>query len=121
MRQDRANGQEKAGVRKKRLERAGLVKRLRLWFGRLLLLALALLLLVWLGKQAYVFCVAQAIRTESAQWSELASTYEGQAIIMRNETVVTAPVAGSVAWLAADGDHGSYRFSGGPDQQYCGA
>ncbi len=103
MRQDRVNGKKKAGVRKKRLERAGLVKRLRLWFGRLLLLALVLLLLVWLGKQAYVFCVAQAIRTESAQWSELASTYEGQAIIMRNETVVTAPMAGSVAWLATDG------------------
>ncbi len=103
MREDRAKRWEKAGVRKKRLDRA-VVKRFRHWLGRFLLIAMALLVLVWFGKQAYVFCANRAIRTETAQWSELVSTHEGQAIIMRNETVVTAPVAGSVAWLAADGD-----------------
>jgi putative membrane fusion protein len=75
----------------------------KIWLGRALIVAAALLVLVWLGKQAYVFGVSEAIRTESAEWSELSETYEGQAIIMRNETVVTAPASGSVAWLVTEG------------------
>jgi putative membrane fusion protein len=101
--QDRADGQIKANNRKKRMERAGLAKRARIWIGRILLMAVVLLVLVWLGNQAYVFGVSEAIRTESAEWSELSVTYKGQAIIMRNETVVTAPASGSVAWLVTEG------------------
>jgi len=86
------------------LARDGLLGRLQIWLGRILLVAVALLMLFWLGKQAYVFGVSEAVRTVSAQWSDLSATYEGQAIIMRNETVVTAPVSGSVAWLAREGD-----------------
>jgi putative membrane fusion protein len=103
---DRASGQvntEKTGDRRKRLERAGLIKQARIWLVRALLVAVALLVLVWLGKQAYDFGVSKAIRTESAQWSALSSSYDGQAIIMQNETVVTAPAAGRVAWLVPEG------------------
>lgn len=103
MAQDRANGQAKPGVRRKRLERAGLIGRARIWLGRALFVAVALLVLVWLGKQAYVFGMSRAIRTESAQWSTLSASYDGQAIIMQNETVVTAPAAGEVAWLVPEG------------------
>jgi putative membrane fusion protein len=103
MARDRADEQTKANNRKKRLERASLIKRAEIWTGRILLMAVAILVLVWLGKQVYVFGVSEAIKTESAAWSELSVTYEGQAIIMRNETVVTAPASGSVAWLATEG------------------
>jgi putative membrane fusion protein len=103
MRQEKAKGQERPGIRKKRRERDGLVKSAGIWLGRILVLAVALLFLVWLGRQAYVFCIAQAIRTESVEWTGLTATYAGQAVIMRNETVVTAPATGSVAWLAAEG------------------
>jgi len=89
--------------RKKRLARAGQLGRVKIWIGRGLLVAVVLLVLVWLGKQVYVFGMSEAIRTESAEWSELSVAYEGQAIIMRNETVVAAPVSGSVAWLVAEG------------------
>ena len=102
MARDRADGQAKAN-RKKRLERAGLLGRVKIWLGRILIVAAALLVLVWLGRQAYVFCVSEAIRTESAEWSDLSATYEGRVIIMRSETVVTAPVSGSVAWLVTEG------------------
>jgi putative membrane fusion protein len=98
----RTDGQIKAD-RKKRLERAGRLGRVQIWLGRVLIVAVVLLVLVWLGKQVYVFGVSEAIRTESAEWSELSVTYEGQAIIMRNETVVAAPASGSVAWLVAEG------------------
>jgi putative membrane fusion protein len=101
--QNRAEGRIRARNRKKRLERAGLAKYVQIWIGRILLIAVALLILVLIGKQAYVFCVSEAIRTESAAWSELSVTYAGPAIIMRNETVVTAPASGSVAWLVAEG------------------
>ncbi|MGD0154271.1 MAG: HlyD family efflux transporter periplasmic adaptor subunit [Thermacetogeniaceae bacterium] len=103
MKQDRSNREIKVKVRKKRLERAELLSRVQIWAGRLVIFMLALLVLVWLGKQAYVFCIAQAIRTESAQLSVLDSGYHGEAIIMRNEKVVTAPVAGNVERLVPEG------------------
>ncbi len=103
MARDRADEQTKASNRKKRLGRASLAKRAGIWTGRILLMAVAILVLVWLGQQVYVFGVSEAIRTENAAWSELSVTYEGPAIIMRNETVVTAPASGSVAWLATEG------------------
>lgn len=99
----RSNEQTKVSLRKKRLERAGLMNQAQIWFGRVLVFALTVLVLIWLGKQAYVFCVAQAIRTERAQWTVLASDYDGDATIMRNETVVTTPVAGNIARLVPEG------------------
>jgi putative membrane fusion protein len=92
-----------SGVRKKRLERTGLIKRTGKWFGRILVAVVALLVLFWLGKQAYVFCAGEDVKTETAQWSELAAAYEGQAIILSNETVVAAPASGNVTWLATEG------------------
>lgn len=103
MKRDRNNGERRVRVRKKRLERAELLSRVRIWAGRLAIFILALLVLAWLGKQAYVFCVTRAIRTESAQLSVLDSGYNGEAIIMRDEEVVTAPVAGNVGRLVPEG------------------
>ncbi len=103
MKHDRDSREITARARKKRLERAELLSRVRIWAGRLVILVLVLVVLAWLGKQAYVFCVAQAIRTESAQLSVLDSGYSGEAIVMRNEKVATAPVAGNVERLVPEG------------------
>jgi putative membrane fusion protein len=98
-----AGGNTARSARQRRLGRAALAGKARVWTVRLILAGIALMMLVWLGKQAFTFCLAQAIRTQPAMPGVLSADYTGQAIILRNETVVTAPEAGSAARLVPEG------------------
>lgn len=89
--------------RRERLRKAAFFKRLRVVLGRLMLLVIACGMFFWIGKQVYRFYLVSAVETVQAKEGNLAVSYSGQAIILRNETVVKAPRPGYLVRFLPEG------------------
>ncbi len=89
--------------RKERLRKAAFIKRLRVLLGRVLLFIVACGMFFWIGNQVYRFYLVNAVKTVEAKEGNLAASYSGQAIILRNETVVRAPRPGYLVRFLPEG------------------
>ncbi|CEO87487.1 HlyD family efflux transporter periplasmic adaptor subunit [Syntrophaceticus schinkii] len=71
--------------------------------GRLILFFVIFLVVLWLGLQAFNFCVFHAIRTADAQMGELVITTDARGALLFQEEVISAPVSGKLEPLVTEG------------------
>ncbi len=90
-------------MRKERLKKAAYARKIRIFLGFLLFLAIGGAFIFWSGRQIYYFCLTRAVRTTPAQAGTLSVAYPASGIVLRNETVVAAPIPGKLIPLAPEG------------------
>ncbi len=71
--------------------------------GRLILLFFIIIVVLWLGLQAFNFCVFHAIRTVNVQMGELAVSTRAEGVLLLQEKVIRAPEPGNLEPLVSEG------------------
>ncbi|MGB4503845.1 MAG: HlyD family efflux transporter periplasmic adaptor subunit [Syntrophaceticus sp.] len=87
----------------RKIKKKSLKKKLSKLTSRLIILSFVILVIVWLGLQAFNFCVFHAIRTVDAQPGELAAFTTAQGVLLLQEEIVRAPAPGKMEPLVPEG------------------
>lgn len=90
-------------ARSNRKLKKDLTKKVSSLVGKLILLFFIIVVVLWLGLQAFNFCVFHAIRTADAQIGELTASTRARGALLLQEDVVRAPESGNLEPLVSEG------------------